>query len=108
MTATSDPAGQILGTIFEDRPDLAALLFGREPRWRYFKHGQHLYAWTTERADGDKFWAMEYAPTGPGARTGKATEWKMTRRVGFRQRKVAKARALAWYEKAKTAAGKDD
>lgn len=94
-------SGRILGILFEDRPELAAYLFGREPRYRYFTGARgEMYCWTIERADEGKYWAMEYRPVGPGSRSGAATEWKLVRRVGFKLRRAAKARALKWWRAA--------
>ena len=72
---------------------------------RYFEVGQRQFCWNTERIGGPHPWrAMEYAPCGPGARSGKATQWKLVREVNCATRKAAKARAWKWYQKAKGAA----
>jgi len=60
-----------------------------------------LIVYTTERVDrgrwAGKFVTMAYRPTGTGARTGKAEEWKRVYARPFSSRKLAKARALDLY-----------
>lgn len=68
---------------------------------RYFEHRQHRFCWTAERQSDGTFSAVEYAPIGPGARTGKATRWKPTREAHFRTRAAAKDCARQWYDAAK-------
>lgn len=57
--------------------------------------------YTTTRVAGGPFhdhWVvMAYRPTGKGARTGKATEWRRTYARGFATRKTARRRAEALY-----------
>lgn len=82
-------------------PALAAL-FPRTPSYRYWSIGQRRFCWNTEPLSGDHPWqAFEYAPVGPGSRSGKAKELKMVRCVNCSTRKAAKARALKWYQAAK-------
>lgn len=77
-----------------------AALFPASPNTRYWIGvNGHQYHYTTERADAGKFWALEYKPIGEGARTGKARQWQLIRRVGFVRRKAAKARAYQWCSK---------
>jgi len=78
-------------------PDLVAALFPRSPNYRCFRVGQHKFCWTTERMSDGKYHTFDYAPVGPGARTGKAKRWKLRREVKFATRKAARARALARY-----------
>jgi len=88
--------------------EMALALYGSDEaaavsvhRERYFEYRQHMFCWTTERLGDGTFAAAEYAPTGPGARTGKATRWTLTRAVHFRTGRAAKARARKWYDTAK-------
>lgn len=83
--------------------DLARFM-PREPRYRYFTHHGWMYCWTTERMNDGKYAAFIYKPIGKGARTGKATRWEMVKELHFTKRNTAKARALKWYETAKTKA----
>lgn len=80
-------AERIMARIAESMP--------QPPRFRYFtgKNGHH-YSWTTEVADEGKYWAQEFKPDGKG-------NHREVRRMGFKLRRLAKARALAWYEAAK-------
>lgn len=57
--------------------------------------------YTTTRVEGGphhgRFLTMTYKPTGPGARTGKASEWVRNYCRPFASRKAAKARAMTLY-----------
>lgn len=70
-------------------------IVGRPPRFRYFKVGNdhYAFAWTTERAKDGKFYALKYRIT--------KTTWKLVHKVSFGRRKIAKARALKWYNERK-------
>ena len=73
---------------------------GAPPRRSFERRANgHQYHYTTERADEDKFWALEYKPIGDGARSGKARKWQLVRQVGFVRRKSAKERAHQWVSK---------
>lgn len=70
----------------------------RDPRWRYFKHGDYLYGWTTERMGDGKFAAMIYHVT---KISDDHEQLKLCREVHFTKRKTAKAKAWAWVTKAR-------
>ena len=61
------------------------------PRYRYWRvKGDHYaFAYTTERTNDHKFWALKYRIT--------KKAWKLVKKVGFGKRRVAKARAYKWY-----------
>jgi len=67
----------------------------RMPRFRYWRvRGDHYaFAYTTERTSDGKFWALKYRVT--------KKAWKLVKKVGFRRRRVAKARAYKWYQERK-------
>lgn len=73
-----------------------ALPAARAPRCRYFERKTarttSIYSWTTEPVAG-KFYAELYR--GPR----KSKTQKLVKRMGFKRRWKAKARAQAWYEK---------
>lgn len=72
----------------------------RMPSYRYYQGRRgEMYCWTTEPMDNGKFVCWTYKPIGRGARSGKPRTWKITKRVEFARRKVAKARAYARYMK---------
>jgi hypothetical protein len=78
-------------------------LLPRTPNLRYFKLRKDNYAfcWTTEpclEKGKKRFYACVYRILKDGT-------WKLKRRVGFAKRKVAKARALKWYEERKALVG---
>lgn len=71
------------------------------PRYRYWSlkakgRSERTFEYTTETANEGKYWAVE-------RRWVKGTG-KIIRKVGFKQRKKAKERALAWYTKAQASA----
>jgi hypothetical protein len=73
----------------------------RAPRYTYWKGPRgEMYCYSTEPLHG-KFICWTYKPFGAGARSGKPENWKMTDRVEFSRRKVAKARAYSRYLKSK-------
>jgi hypothetical protein len=76
--------------------EIAAAIFGEQPSYRYFRHGQWRFGWTTERVGNDKYAAFIYRPIGPGSQSGKAKRWKLIKEVRFKKRCTAKARALLW------------
>lgn len=78
------------------------MIQGRQPSYRYFTHRQWQYCWTTERMDDGKFAAFIYKPVGKGSQTGRARSWEKVKELRFAKRNTAKARALKWYETAKT------
>jgi len=83
-------------------PDLLppGLGIGSTPNYRYWKHGNKTYEYTTQRADGNKFWAVVRTWKGkPGHRQG-----RITKRMGFAVRGKAKQRACDWYQKARGSA----
>jgi len=84
-------------------PAIAELFTVRTPSYRYFEHRSVRYCWNAEPvADkAGKWFAWEYRPVGPGARSGKAQRWELRHRVRAGSRKAAKARALHWYLQAK-------
>jgi hypothetical protein len=49
--------------------------------------------------DDGTYRAFEYSPVGPGARSGKARTWKLTRKVKFKSRAAAKRRAGVWHDR---------
>lgn len=76
----------------------------RQPRYRYFQRdGGPMFCWTIEPNPGDdKYASFVYKPVGKGARTGRATSWKLVESgkwkiVEHAKRKTAKARALRLY-----------
>ncbi len=76
-------------------------LFPRSARYRYWHKAGREFHYTTETVDG-KYWAQEFKPVGPGSQTivrghSKAQHLVEVRRMGFRTRKLARARALSWY-----------
>ena len=89
----------------EEDPVLKALLFPSTPRYRYYeikaapRKSRRTFEWTTERADGGKYWCVERRWIK------KRGGWlgKIIRKVGFKTRRAAKARAYDWYQKAKGA-----
>jgi hypothetical protein len=92
---------RILRRMIEGCPEIASM-FAAQPAYRYWEVGQRRFCYNTEPISGDHPWtAFEYAPTGPGSRTGKASELKLVRTVNCATRKAAKARAYRWYETAK-------
>ena len=66
-------------------------VFPRMPRYRYWrvKDDHYAFAYTTERTNDHKFWALKYRIT--------KKAWKLVKKVGFGKRRVAKARAYNWY-----------
>lgn len=79
-------------------PDLLppGMGIGSSPNYRFWRHKNKDYCYTTQRADEDKFWAMVYRWTGKKGQR----EVRLVKQVGFRQRKKAKQRAYDWYRKA--------
>ena len=83
---------------------MAQELGGTQPRYRFWRvprsagHSEYTYEWTTERADGGKFWAIERR----WVRARNGERGKIIRRAGFAQRQKAKDRARQWYEKARS------
>ncbi len=83
---------------------LLAALQGREPRWRYFQRaGGPICFWTVERYDTDaghelagRYVSGAYEPIGRGARSGRATSFRLANdSLGAHAlRRDAKARAL--------------
>lgn len=85
-------------------PDIAALFTTRTPGYRYFQDRVGVrYCWNVEPVDerDGRWFAWEYRPVGKGSRIGKATRSEMKHRVRSGSRGAAKARAYAWYLKAK-------
>ncbi len=86
-------------------------VFGTEramPRYRYWEikakgRQRRTFEYTTEKALGfggkepERYWAIERR----WVKVKGGEQAKTVRTVGFSQRQKAKARALAWYEKAK-------
>lgn len=78
--------------------ELAGVFGSFSPRYRYFEVNRprfhYTFEWTTETADQGRYWAVKRKWTkGRGV---------IVQKVGFKQRNKAKARALAWYTKART------
>lgn len=90
-------------SLLNAEPALAAL-FHRQPAYRFWTHNGWHYCYTTERMSDGKYAAFVYRPVGKGARSGKATTFKLAREVRFRTRKAAKARADKWHTDAEAAA----
>jgi len=80
------------------RPEFQHLL-PRTPRFRYYqvKGDSYAFAWTTERCSG-KFYTLKYRLLKP---TKQGQIWRLIKKVAFGKRRVAKARALRWYEQRK-------
>lgn len=93
MSATDQKTWQ---AILNAEPALA-VLFPRQPAYRFWTHNGWRYCFTTERMGDGKYAAFVYRPVGKGARSGKARSFKLTREVRFRTRKAAKARAAKWH-----------
>ncbi len=103
MTASSDDPGPSPELVRRLTTMLAALE-GREPRWRYFqRHGGPMFFWTVERYDSDashehagRYVSGVYEPVGRGARSGRATSFRLAEvSLGAHAlRRDAKARAL--------------
>lgn len=76
------------------------------PRYRFWRikrtsgKSPRDFEYTTETADGGKYWAIERR----WIRTKNGERGKVIRMVGFKTRKKAKARAYEWYTKARTPA----
>lgn len=90
---------------------LLAERYGPEPRWAYFQRANGpMFCWTTEPNPGDgKYASFVYRPVGKGARSGKATTWKLVESgkwkiVEHSKRRLAKARALRLFEADRSAA----
>jgi len=66
----------------------------------YWEVGQTMFCYTPHKCTKGWYYAFQYVPNGPGARTGKAKRWKLQGLVKFRKRKLAKARAYERLEKA--------
>lgn len=70
--------------------------FVQMPRYRYFqvRRDHYAFAWTTERVGANKkFYALKYRIT--------RKAWKLVHKVAFGKRRVAKTRALKWFNKRK-------
>lgn len=109
---SADPNASMLSALNDflgSRPEFASL-FPRAAGFRYWVltkkasggRWERWYAWTPKRAngpDGGKagFYALEYVKKADGAH--------LVRSVRFARRRLAKARALAWYEAAKRRSG---
>lgn len=93
MTA-SERLGRIWEEMMKERDGSA-----RQAEWDC--EDGYIVRYTTSRIQGgplhDKWAVMLYKPTGKGARSGKATEWKCIYKRGFSTRKAARARAEALY-----------
>ncbi len=79
---------------------LAAQIFGREPKWRYWEDERGwMYGWTTEKMGDGKYAAILFKPVGKGSRSGrrKVERWQKVREVHFVKRSGAKARAAKWF-----------
>jgi len=63
------------------------------PRYRYWQFRNHVFGWNTEPTSNGKFCAFIYRVT--------KRSWKLVRKVEFGRRKIAKARALKWYQQRK-------
>jgi len=76
----------------EEVNQIANLILGRPPRFRYFKlrDDHYVFAWTTEKDRRGKFYALKYRVT--------KAMWKVVHKVPFGRRKKAKERALKWYK----------
>ena len=85
--------------ISELERELRAIFRVRQPRYRYFQSGQHMFCWTTEKLPDGKYRSWVYAPVGAGSRTGKAQEWRARQKVKHAKRKDAKARATRLWAK---------
>jgi hypothetical protein len=73
-------------------------VYGRDPRYRYFKaNDQTMFVWTTERMGDGKYASTVYVPKGKGSRSGDPQRWESRREVHHTTRKAAKARALRLY-----------
>ena len=90
-----DAANRALHRMITESPVLSAMFSG--PRYRYYEvktaRSHYTFEWTTERANEDKFWAVK--------RKWVKGQGRIVQRMGFSQRNKAKARAYAWYEKAR-------
>lgn len=73
---------------------------GRPRRYVYWEHQGRLFCYATEPDAEHRFASWDYVPYGPGARSGKATRWRMAERVDHSLRRQAKARAWGRYQKA--------
>ena len=101
MTETTEQVRRNVLDLLNDCPEVAAMFATRQPRYRYYALGQRRFCWNTEpMAEPHPWRAFEYAPTGPGSRTGKATQWKLVREVNCSTRKAAKHRAMKWFKAA--------
>lgn len=67
----------------------------------YLEYRQRLFAWTPKNSQDGTYSAIEYAPIGPGARSGKATRWNPVQEVRLRTSGSAKMQAEKWYNAAK-------
>jgi hypothetical protein len=81
-------------------------LLPKTPNMLYFQAKKDCYAfcWTTEpclEKGKKRFYACVYRVLKDGS-------WKLKRKVGFAKRKVAKARALKWYEERKLTLHKEE
>jgi hypothetical protein len=101
----SDPACAIcrclidINRVFEDT-------MPSTPRYRYWRikrrpgKSERTFEYTTETADGGKYWAIERR----WVRVKNGERGKIIRKVGFKTRTKAKARAHEWYTKAQSPA----
>jgi len=92
-TSTDQEQRQRLDELGRSIAERVNAMLPQPPRFRYFtgsKNG-HTYSWTVEPADEGKYWAQEFKPDGKGYH-------REVRRMGFKLRRQAKARALAWYQ----------
>jgi hypothetical protein len=74
-------------------------LFTDAVRFRCWQLGSRIYAYTTQRQPDGKFHAYVFRSLKDGT-------WRALRCVKFARRKVARARAYRWYQRAKEARGK--
>jgi hypothetical protein len=88
--------------------ELFATRYGEAAHQQWSCADGWIVGYTTERIQharhepyNGKFAAFAYKPIGKGARTGKASEFKMTYFRAFTKRKTARARAEALYWKHK-------
>ena len=84
MTRPTDDAGSS-AELVRQLTTLLAVLQGREPRWCYFQRaGGPVFFWTVERYDSDvgrelagRYVSGVYEPVGRGARSGRATTFRL-------------------------------
>lgn len=88
-----------------ESPVIRQMFSSSTPRYRYWRikregKSERTFEYTTETAEAGKYWAVErrWVKVRGGHRG------KIVRKAGFKMRRKAKERALAWYEKARTPA----